>query len=347
VIRSAVLDSVFPGAVLLVGNSRGIVYEKAYGRYDYSDSAKPTTINTVFDLASLTKVIATTPAAMKLYEERKLPLDSPVAHYIPAFAQNGKARVTIRNLLLHNSGLPAGKPLYRICKSEKEALDSLYAMPLSYETGTRTVYSDLGMIVLGKVIEGITGMPLDAFVRETFYGPLGMRETMFKPPDSLWTRIAPTEIENNSRVTHETGKVHNPITRLMNGVTGHAGLFSSAEDLSKMALMLLNGGVSNGRRYLQQRTITLFTTRQGMKSSRALGWDTRDDNDKSEAGQYFLPAAFGHTGFTGTSIWIDRGKHVFVVLLTNRTYQMRNRNKILVTRPLIHDAVCRDLGIAK
>ena len=347
VILRAVKDSVFPGAVLFVGNGRGIIYEKAYGHYDYSGSAKPMSINTIFDLASLTKVIATTPAAMKLYEEGKLLLDTPVAHYIPSFAQNGKAHVTIRNLLLHNSGLPPDKPLYKICKNEKEALDSLYAMPLSYKTGTKYVYSDLGMIVLGKVIEGIAGMPLDVFVRKTFYEPMGMRETMFNPPDSLWESIAPTEVEYNVRVIHKPGKVHNPITKLMNGVTGHAGLFSTAENLSKIALLLLNDGMYNGMRYFSQRTIKLFTTRQGTQSSRALGWDTKDDNDKSAVGHYFSPTAFGHTGFTGTSIWIDPVLRVFVILLTNRTYQMHDRNKILVIRPLVHDAVIHDLKILK
>lgn len=344
-IRSAIHDSVFPGAVVVVGNGKGIVYERAYGQYDYSDSAKPMTINTVFDLASLTKVMATTPAAMKLHEEGRLLLDKAVTDYIPAFAQNGKAQVTIRNLLLHNSGLPPGKPFHRTCRDENEALDSLFAMPLSYKTGTKTVYSDLGLIVIGKVIEGVTGMSLDVFVRKTFYEPLGMQETTFNPPDSLWKRIAPTEVEYNVRVTNKLGRVRNPITRLMNGVTGHAGLFSTGENLSKMALLLLNDGIYSGRRYLLGRTITLFTRSEGTQSSRALGWDTKDANDNCAAGHYFSSAAYGHTGFTGTSVWIDPVRRFYVVLLTNRTYQMRDTNRILVVRPLIHDAIMQSYNI--
>ena len=345
IIASAIQDSVFPGAVLFIGNKNGVHYKKAYGCIDYAENARAMKTITLFDLASLTKVIATTSSIMKLYEDRTIDLDSPVSHYIPQFAQNGKTKVTIRNLLVHNSGFPAGRPFYKFCQTEQEVFDSLYAMPLAYETGTKTIYSDLGFITLGKLVETISGEALETFVHKNVFKPLQMKYTMFNPPARLWQRIAPTEPEYNYRLTKKKpGKPRNRITQLMNGVAGHAGLFSTAEDLSRIAVLYLNNGVYQDKRYFKKSTIKLFTTRHSENSTRALGWDTGNGNPDRQISQHFSESAFGHTGFTGTSIWMDPELNLFVIFLTNRTYEMTDRDKINEIRPLVHDEIIRSLS---
>jgi len=343
IIVNAIQDSVFPGAVLFIGNKHGINYKKAYGYTDYAENSRAITTFTLFDLASLTKVIATTSAIMKLYEQQKLILNTPVSYYIPQFVQNGKADVTIRNLLLHTSGFPAGKPFYKFCKTEQEAYDSLYAMPLTYETGTKTIYSDLGFITLGKIVEVISKEPLEIFVYKNFFAPLRMRDTMFNP-SALWQRIAPTEPEYNYRLIKKPGEPKNKITQLMGGAAGHAGLFSTAEDLSKVAFLYLHNGVYEGKRYFKIATIKLFTTRQSENNTRALGWDTGNGNPDRQISHLFSKSAFGHTGFTGTSIWMDPELDLFMIFLTNRTYEMTDREKINRIRPLVHDEIIRSLS---
>jgi len=344
IIVSAIQDSIFPGAVLFIGNSHGIHSKKAFGCTDYAENAWDIKTFTLFDLASLTKVIATTSAITKLYEKRKLDLDAPVSRYISQFAQNGKAKVTIRNLLAHNSGFPPGRPFYKFCETEQEAFDSLYAMPLTYETGTQTIYSDLGFIMLGKLVETISGKSLEMFVHKNFFKPLQMKDTMFNPPALLCPRIAPTEPEYNYRLTKMPGKPRNKISQLMDGVAGHAGLFSTAEDLSKIAILYLNAGKYQGKRYFKKSTIKLFTTRHSENSTRALGWDTGNGNPDRQISHYFSKSAFGHTGFTGTSIWMDPELNLFVILLTNRTYDMIDRDKINKIRPLVHDEIIQSLS---
>ncbi len=344
IIQSAIQDSVFPGAVLFIGNDHGVHYKKAHGFTDYAENGWMLKTITLFDLASLTKVIATTSAIMKLYEKKKLDLDDSVSSYIPQFAQNGKANISIRNLLLHNSGFPAGRPFYKFCKTEQEAFDSLYAMPLAYETATKTIYSDLGFIMLGKLVETISGESLEMFVHKNFFKPLQMKDTMFNPPIHLWPRIAPTEPEFNYRLTKMSGKPRNKITRLMDDVAGHAGLFSTAENLSIIANLYLNSGKYQGKRYFKKSTIKLFTTRHSENSTRGLGWDTGNGNPDRQISHHFSESAFGHTGFTGTSIWMDPELNLFVIFLTNRTYEMTDRDKINIIRPLVHDEIIRTLS---
>jgi len=338
IIKKAIQDSAFPCAVLLVAKDGVIVHHKAYGTYDYSPHSRQIDVNTIFDLASVTKVIATTSAAMKLYDEGKLDLDEKVASYIPRFAQNGKENVTVRNLLVHDSGLPAWKPFYKTCASDKQVLDSIYASPLEYPTGTKMVYSDLGIITLGKIIEKVAGMTLDKYVAQEFFRPLGMEHTMYNPPDSLIKRIAPTEIDNYWRMRTVRGRVHDENAAMLGGVSGHAGLFSTAADLAIIIQMLLNGGEYGGKRYLREETVKLFTKKQSDLSSRALGWDTKSPGGSS-AGTLLSPTSFGHTGFTGTSIWADPERRLFVILLTNRVYPTRDNVKIIQVRPVVHDAV--------
>ncbi len=364
-------DSAFPGAELLVAKDGMIVYDKDFGTLDTSLFARRVQPNTMYDLASLTKVIATTFAVMKLYDEDKLDLDAPVIKYIPAFGQNGKKNITITDLLVHDSGLPPDPPRYlwydsliapeqlqrllhdphafvyadsfgtNFAAAHQAMCDSLYATPLVYKTGTKMVYSDIGMIVMGKVIETITGIPLDKYVEDSLYKPLGMTHTMFTPPSYLWPSCAATEYDSAAGCLLQ-GVVHDENARSLGGVAGHAGLFSTSEDLAVYAQMLLNGGVYDGRRYLKTATIALFTRKHSSLSTRALGWDTKAP-EHSMAGEYFSPTSFGHLGFTGTSIWIDPVRKLFVVLLTDRVCPTRNNHKISLVRPAVHNAVIEAL----
>lgn len=361
----------FPGGQLLVAKDGMIVYDKAFGMIDTSLYSRRVTLNTMYDLASLTKVAATTFAAMKLYGEGKLDLDAPVAKYIPQFGQNGKEHVTIRNLLVHDSGLPPDPPHFlwytdAIPKRQFERLlanphefvypdsfgtnfyaahqamyDSLYEMPLAYKTGTKMVYSDINFIILGKVIEHITGMPLNQYVEQNFYQPLGMTHTMFNPPNSLWSDCAATEYDSAAGGLLQ-GVVDDENSRSLGGVAGHAGLFSTSQDLAVYAQLLLNGGVYDGRRYLKSSTISLFTRKQSNLSTRALGWDTKSPHN-STAGKYFSPTSYGHLGFTGTSIWIDPVRKMFVILLTNRICPSRTNEDIRIVRPEIYNAAVEAL----
>lgn len=329
-------ERAFPGAQLLVIHKGTIVHERCFGMVSY-DTNDAVTQATMYDLASLSKVVSTTTAAMKLWETGRLDLDAPVARYIPSFARNGKAHVTIRHLLTHSAGLPPFKPYFTFCTDAAQALDTIFASPLDYVPGTRTVYSDLGMITLAKVIERITGIPLDIYARELIFAPLGMSATMYTPPDSLVDRCAPTEYDAAWRKRLLRGTVHDETAALLGGVAGHAGLFSTARDLGRFALMLIGGGELDGSRIVRRTTIDMFTRRQGA-SSRALGWDTKSSLGSS-AGRYFSTRAFGHTGFTGTSLWIDRDAGIAVVFLTNRVHPTRENRVLLGFRPILHDAV--------
>jgi beta-N-acetylhexosaminidase len=341
VMLKAMKDSAFPGGQVVVVKNGVMVMNKSFGRLEYADTSSTITETTMYDLASLTKVIATTSAIMKLYEEGKLSLDEVVVKYLPEFGVRGKEKITIRNLLLHNSGLPAFQPLL-MCKSAEEVLDSVLSSSLIYKTGDSTVYSDFGFITLGKIVERITGVSLDRYVDTAFFKPLGMMHTMFNPPESLWMNIAPTEYDSLWRKKLVRGTVHDERAEMLNGVSGHAGLFSTASDLAIFMQMLMNGGRYNGKQFLHSETIELFTRRQ-KKSTRALGWDSKTMTGYSSAGTLFGEKSFGHTGFTGTSVWADPEKKIFVILLTNRVYPTRNNSKITKIRPAVHDAVMNAL----
>ncbi len=343
-IKEAIRDSAFPSAVVLVSKDGVIAHRKAYGTYDYLPYARLVDRSTVYDLASLTKVIVTTNCIMKLVDEGKVHLDSPVARYIPEFAQSGKQRVTVRNLLLNNSGLPAYRRYFLTCRTPQEVLDSVYAAPLEFQPGDSTRYSDLGMITLGKVIERVTGQSLYRYASEHFFQPLGMWNTMYNPPPELFDRIAPTEIDTLWRKILVRGQVHDENAAALGGVAGHAGLFSTAGDLAILMQMILNGGTYGGRRYLSESTVKMFTSPQ-KGSPRALGWDRKSKEGYSSAGTLFSDASFGHTGFTGTSIWADPRRNLFVIFLTNRVYPTRDNRKISLVRPALHEAVIRALKV--
>jgi CubicO group peptidase (beta-lactamase class C family) len=299
----------------------------------------------MYDCASLTKVIATTSAVMKLHDEKRISLDDKVSKFIPQFSEGKKSELTLRHLLRHSSGLPPFRQLWKICPDAKSAIDSIYATNLVANPGDTTIYSDLGFITLGKIIEQVSGKSLEKFVKENFFEPLGMTRTMFKPPKELWENVAPTEYDSLWRKRLVQGVVHDENADFLGGVSGHAGLFSTSSDLAIFMHMLMNGGTYNGKRYLDSSTIALFTKKQSETSSRALGWDTKSPIGSS-AGGLFSPTSFGHTGFTGTSIWADPveihafGKrNLFVILLTNRVHPTRANSKIAKVRPAVHDAV--------
>ena len=332
----------FPGGVLAVGYQGALVHLHPFGRLTYDADAPPVTAGTLYDLASLTKVVATTTMAMILVDEGKFDLDRPVRDFLPGFQGPGKEAVTLRHLLTHSSGLPAVAPLYKEVWGQEAYLRRIQAMDLEYPPGSRSVYSDLGIILLGEILERTAGQPLEAFVRERVLDPLGMRDTMFRPPARLRPRIAPTEFDLwRGRLVQ--GEVHDENAFALGGVAPHAGLFGTAPDLARFARMLLNGGVLDGHRIVSRETIELFTRRAGIPGSdRALGWDTKSA-EGSSAGTLFSRRSFGHTGFTGTSIWMDPERDLFVILLTNRVYPARENNLIREVRPAVADAMVRAL----
>jgi CubicO group peptidase (beta-lactamase class C family) len=336
ILRAGVRDSAFPGAVAVVGTENGAMITTSAGRIDWAPSPAPSE-TTLWDMASLTKVIGLTSAMMLLVESGQVDLESPVQRYISEFQGRGKEAVTVRHLLTHSSGLPAWRPLYKEAESPAAALALAIWTPLDTTPGLRMVYSDLGAIILGEVVARVSGQPLDVFLRDRVFGPLEMRETMFKPPASLRDRIAPTEIDP-WRQRHLRGEVHDENAFALGGVSAHAGLFSTARDLSRIARMYLGGGMLDGRRFLSTATIDRFTTIQDSAlSHRALGWET--PNGTNSAGRFMSRRSFGHTGFTGTSFWVDRERGVYVILLTNRVNPTRERRQIGSIRIAVADAV--------
>ncbi len=319
VIRQGIAAGGFPGAAVVVGRKGNAVWEKGFGRLDWSArSAAVDPERSIYDLASLTKVVGLTTAVMILYDEGRLRLDAPVSTYLPEFSGGDKDAVTIRHLLTHRSGLPAGRAIWSVADSPDEARRMVLRTTLINRPGERYVYSDLGPDVLAMVVEAITGRPMDVFLAERVFDRLGMTDTGFLPDDSLAYRIAPTEVDS-PRGYALRGEVHDENAHALGGIAGHAGLFSTAADLSVFAQMLLNGGELNGVRIVADSTVTIFTTRTA--GTRALGWDTA--NGDGSSGDYLGPRAFGHTGYTGTSLWIDPDREMFIILLTNRVHEPR------------------------
>jgi CubicO group peptidase (beta-lactamase class C family) len=331
-----VADGAFPGAFAVVGRHDRVLFQAGAGRLDAGDPSVPDE-NTVWDMASLTKVIATTTAMMQLVEAGQVDLDAPVQRYLPRFAGENKERVTVRHLLTHSSGLPAWRPLYKETTSAESALALVYATPLDTLPGVRMVYSDLGAILLGKIVESVAGEPEDRYLARRVFGPLGMNATRYRPDSADRWRIAPTEVDP-WRQRHLRGEVHDENAFALGGVSGHAGLFTSAHDLTRFAQMYLNGGTLAGATIVSPATIAQFTTVQDSAlSHRALGWET--PNGINSGGHLMSPHAFGHTGFTGTSIWIDRDRDLFLILLTNRVNPTRENRKIADVRAALADAV--------
>jgi serine-type D-Ala-D-Ala carboxypeptidase len=311
----------YPGAAVVVGRKGAAVWEKGFGRLGWtSDANEVVPERSIYDLASLTKVVGTTTAIMILFDEGKVRLNDRVIQYIPEFGGGAKDNVTIRMLLEHRSGLPAGRDLWRLASTPEEARAAVISTPLFATPGQYFEYSDLGADMLGFIVEAVSGEKLDRFLDTRVFGPLGMSDTRFRPDASLRGRIAPTEL-NPPRGYPLRGEVHDENAYALGGVAGHAGLFSTASDLAVFAQMLLNGGSYNGTRIVADSTVKLFTRRAA--GTRALGWDTC--GGKGSCGTYLSASAYGHTGFTGTSLWIDPEREMFVVLLTNRVHAARAR----------------------
>ncbi len=335
ILDAAVRDSAFPGGYAVVGRRAGVLTAHGAGALDWAPSPRPDE-RTIWDMASLTKVVALTSAMMQLVQAGRVDLDAPAQRYLPEWTGLHKERVTVRHLLTHSSGLPAWRPVY------KEALDTAAAMrlvlgtPLDTLPGLRMVYSDLGAILLGEIVRAVTGLRLDAYAANAVFAPLGMSDTRYLPPASDTARIAPTEVDP-WRQRHLRGEVHDENAFALGGVSAHAGLFSSARDLTRLARAYLGGGELEGTRVFDAATIRTFTTVQDSAlSNRALGWET--PTGTNSAGRLMKRPAFGHTGFTGTSIWIDPANDLFVILLTNRVNPTRANTKISRVRQALADA---------
>jgi len=324
----------FPGAALAVGRGSRVVLEEGIGRmgWDGEDAVDPDW--TLYDLASLSKVVGTTTAAMLLVEDGKLSLDEPVSSYVPEFTGGGKESVTVRMLLTHSAGLPEGADVYG--PTADDALQHALRVPLAYTPGSRALYSDLSMVVLFAVAERAAGEPVYRLLDRRIFTPLSMRSTTYVPGDPC-DRCA-ASIRGNAGFR---GRVHDPIARQLGGFSGNAGLFSTAHDLARFAAMLAGEGELNGVRVLRASTVREFTRRQPGAGTRALGWDTPTGGDSGAAGSRISPTAFGHTGYTGTSLWVDPERGTWVVLLANRTYDPQGANRIQALRRSVHDLVAR------
>jgi CubicO group peptidase (beta-lactamase class C family) len=357
-LEQAVAEQAFPGAVVAVGRHDTVLYLHAFGHLDYEHD-RPVTTRTVYDLASLTKVVGLTTALMQLVEEGKVGLDSPAVRYVPAFHDS---TVTVRQLLTHSAGLPAWRPFWRQVHSREQMFALVDAEPLEQPPGTKMVYSDIGAMILTQIVENVMGERLDRYLQIHLFRPLRMRDTRYLPPASWRSRIAPTEMDSAYRHRLIRGEVHDENAAAMGGISGHAGMFSTAPDLARFAQLMLRTlrGESSSRRvshrtsrgttevhmpggYLDSATVAMFTAVQNPAlSSRALGWDTPSQG--SSAGDELSPHAFGHTGFTGTSMWIDPAKDLFVILLTNRVHPTRENDRILRVRPRVANLAAQAAG---
>ncbi len=318
VVQRGVSAGGYPGAAVVVGRKGFSVWSRGFGALDWSGRRKVTADESVYDLASLTKVVATTTAIMVLYDQGKIALDAPVNRYIPGFSGGLRDQVTVRHLLTHRAGLPAGRELWRIASTPAQARAAVLQSPVTCTPGNCYEYSDLGADILGFVAEAASQQPLDTFLQEAVFNKLQMTNTRFRLSAADRARTAPTEIAP-PRGYPLRGEVHDENAYALGGVAGHAGLFSTASDLSVFAQMLLDGGVYNGVRVVSDSAVALFTRRAA--GHRALGWDTCAGG--SGCGQFMSERAYGHTGFTGTSLWIDPDRQMFVILLTNRVHAAR------------------------
>jgi CubicO group peptidase (beta-lactamase class C family) len=335
VLTRALADSAFPGAYAAVGTADGVIVEYGVGRLDVADGSRPSA-TTIWDLASLTKVIGTTSAMLQLVGSGRVALDSPVVRYLPAWKAPGAERITVRHLLSHSSGMPAWRALYKEATTPEEAEQQLFATSPDTLPGVRYVYSDLGFILLGKLVERVSGERLAQYDATHVFSPLGMTDTRYLPPAALLPRIAPTE-QDPWRQKKVRGEVHDENAVRLGGVSGHAGLFSTGQDLARFARMYLGYGTLDGVRVFDSVAVATFTRMQDSTiSRRALGWETPTGGNS--AGRRLSPVAFGHTGFTGTSLWMDPAQGVFVLLLTNRVNPTRENRKIGGVRTALADA---------
>ncbi len=344
--RVAIHRRAFPGAALAVTHRGALVAHQGFGRFTYEADSPAIERETVFDLASVTKVVATTAMAMVLYERGVLRLESPVYDILPEFvslapsSQSAERRaVTLRMLLSHSSGLPAYVKLFESAQGREDVFHAACATPLVAQPGAKAAYSDIGFIVLGEILARLAGKPLDVLAQTEIFAHLGMTRTRFNPPSEWMAAVPPTEDDRTFRHRVIQGEVNDENASVMSGVSGHAGLFAPAIDVAHFAQCMLRGGTP----ILEPSTVELFTRRQPSPNgaSHALGWDT--PSHPSSSGKHFSPRSFGHLGYTGTSLWIDPERQLSVTLLTNRTWPDRASQLIRPFRPLLHDAIAEAL----
>ena len=344
IVRQGIRQGVYPGAVVVIGRKDSVLYARGYGHFTWSPSSPvPTPDSTLWDIASITKVMGTTSAAMRLVDARRLSLDAPVRQYVPQFSGGPKDRVTVRMLLDHTSGLRSYVPFFKQARTRDQAKTLLHAEPLLRQPGQSAVYSDLNAILLGLVLENVSGLPLDSLVTREVFRPLQLHATIYRPPNSVRRRTVPTALWRGHPVQ---GQVNDPNAVAFGGAAGHAGIFSSGMDLASYAQVWLRNGVGPQGQWVTAATIRQFLTRGANSGPRLLGWDTPelDGKEPSLFGTLISPTAYGHTGFTGTEIWIDPAHDLFLVFLTNRTFDPRARNAhhaLRVVRTSLSDAAIR------
>ncbi|HTR22630.1 MAG TPA: serine hydrolase domain-containing protein [Terriglobales bacterium] len=342
ILNRAIEARAFPSCSLAVTHRGELIAQRGLGRFTYDPESKEVTTTTIFDLASLTKIVATTAMAMILYERGILDLETPVMAIVPEFASNSprRAEITLRMLLAHSSGLPAYEKLFLRAQNRDDLLTLAFTTELAADPVARAEYSDIGFIVLGVALERLADEALDSFCQREVFGPLAMTHTTFNPAKSLHDSIPPTADDRTFRKRIIQGEVQDDNASVLGGVAGHAGLFSTAGDVALFAHSMLNGGYP----ILRPETVNLFSRRESLPegTSRALGWDT--PSNPSQSGMYFGPRSFGHLGYTGTSLWTDPDRQLSITLLTNRTWPDCQNQAIKQVRPAFHDAVVEALS---
>lgn len=342
--EAGIRRGIYPGAVVVIGTRDRVLYARGFGHFTWDGSSPaPRPDSTLWDLASLTKVVGTTAALMVLVDRGAIDLDAKLAYYLPRFTGEGKDAVTVRMLLNHTSGLPAYVRFFQTADSRDEAIAQLFREPLQRPPGRRAVYSDLNALLLGLLVEAVAGEPLDQFVTREVFAPIRMTQTRFRPPASDRPRTAPTGRWRGHPVA---GEVNDQNAKRFGEVAGHAGLFSTGFDLARYAQMWLNRGAVPGGRLVREETLAAFLESTPASGSRLLGWDTKDPEfaPPSVFGALVSDQAYGHTGWTGTELWIDPARDAFLVFLTNRSYAPRTRGSIRALREVratLSDAVVR------
>jgi CubicO group peptidase (beta-lactamase class C family) len=344
-VRDGIAKGIYPGAVVVIGRHDSILYARGYGHFTWSPaSAVPDPDSTLWDIASITKIVSTTSVAMRLIDQSKLDLDAPVRRYLPRFSGGLKNDVTVRMLLDHTSGLKSYVPFYVKARgSRARTVDLLYAQPLVRTPGDSAEYSDLNALLLGLIEEKLGRMPLDQLARREVFTPLGMTQTMYRPASKLNRRIVPSGIWRGRPVP---GDVNDQNAVAMGGVAGHAGVFSTGMDLARYAQVWLRSGAGPTRQWVRTETLRRFLMKGPHSGSRLLGWDTPESkpDEPSVFGSLVSTSAYGHTGFTGTELWVDPARDLFLVFLTNRAFDPRVREslkELKVVRAALSDATVR------
>jgi CubicO group peptidase (beta-lactamase class C family) len=342
---AGIREGLYPGAVVVIGRRDSILYSRGYGHFTWNPASRvPDPDSTLWDLASITKVVATAASTMRLMDQGKLDLDAPVRRFLPRFSGGLKNQVTVRMLLDHTSGLRSYVPMYKKAgRSRTKMVNLLYAQSLVRSPGDSAEYSDLNMMLLGLLVESVAGTSLDRFAEAEVFNPLGMTETRFHPPASLKRRIAPAGIWQGQPVP---GDVNDQNAVAFGGVAGHAGVFSTARDLARFAQVWLRDGLAPTGQWVSPTTIRQFLTRGPRSGTRLLGWDSPELNGEEPSiyGTLITQSAYGHTGFTGTEIWIDPAHDLFLIFLTNRAFDPRTRDSVKglkLVRTDLSDAVIR------